>query len=80
MHIYYIILYYFILYYIILYYIHYIHQQDFSYWGISGNSPTSQKFAHSPCTWNNFFSHQRLISSPLNKDLHIINQQKLKLM
>ena len=58
----------------ILYYKCYTNQQGFPYWGIRGNPPTSQKFAHSPFTWNNFCLHQRLVSSPLNKNFHVINQ------
>ena len=38
-----------------IYYIYYIYQQGFSYWRIGGNPPTSQNFAHSIRTWNNFF-------------------------
>ena len=40
-------------------YVHYIYQQVFLYWGIGANPPSSQKFAHSPRTSNNFFPHQR---------------------
>ena len=47
-------------------YILYICQEAFPYWGIGGNPPTSQKFADSPCTWNNFFLHQKLVLSLLN--------------
>ena len=46
----------------------------FSLLGDRGNPPTRKKFAHSPCTWNNFSPHQRLIPSPLNKNFHVINQ------
>ena len=70
---YYIILYYIILWYIIYVYI-YIYQQGFPYWGIGSNPPTSQKFAHSRHTGNNFFPHQRLVQYPLNKNFHVINQ------
>ena len=59
---------------IILYYIHYIYQQGFPYLEIGVNHPIRQKFTHSPRTWNNFFPHQRLIPSPLNKNFHVINQ------
>ena len=48
-------------------YILYIYQEAFPYWGIGGNPPTSQKFADSPRTWNNFFLHQKLVLSLLNK-------------
>ena len=46
----------------------------FSLLGDRGNPPTSKTFAHSPCTWNNFFPHQSLIPSPLNKNFHVVNQ------
>ena len=46
----------------------------FSLPGDRGNPPTSEKFAHSPCTWNNFSPLQRLIRSPLNKSFHVVNQ------
>ena len=51
---YYVIYYimYHVMYYIMLCYMYYIYiyiYQDF-HWGIGGNSPTSQKFAHSPRT------------------------------
>ena len=62
--------------YIIYIYILYI-SAGFSLLGDRGNPPTREKFAHSPCTWNNFFPHQRLILSPLKKNFHVINQQKL---
>ena len=38
----------------------------FSLLGDGGNPPTSQKFADSPRTWNNFFLHQKLVLSLLN--------------
>ena len=44
------------------------------HWGIGGNTPTSQKFTRSASTWNNFFPHQTLVPSPLNKNFHVINQ------
>ena len=56
--------------YIYIVYILYI--AGFSLLGDRGNPPNSKKFAHSPCTWNNFFPHQRLIPSPLNKNFHVI--------
>ena len=68
------IIYIYILYICYIIYIYCIYQQGFPYWGIGGNLPTSQKFAHSPRTWTNFFPHQRLIPSPLNKNFHVINQ------
>ena len=76
-YIYYIYILYIYIYYIYIYIILYIlciYEQGFPYWGIGGNPPTSQNFAHSPRTWSNFFSHQRLIPSPLNKSFHVINQ------
>ena len=54
-------------------YTYYTYQQGFPYWGI-GLIPPLVIFAHSPCTWNNFFPHQRLIPSPRNKNFHVINQ------
>ena len=64
-HIYYICIY---MYCIILHYVIYIYQQGFPHRGIGGNTPTSQKLAHSCCTGNNFFPHQELVHSPLNKN------------
>ena len=68
----------FIYIYIYIYiYISYIYilyiSAGFSLLGDKGNPPTREKFAHLPCTWNNFFPHQRLIPSPLNKSFHVIN-------
>ena len=63
-----------------MYYVFYIYHiyiyisAGFSLLGDRGNPPTREKCAHSPCTWNNFFPHQRLIPSPLNKNFHVINQ------
>ena len=76
---YYIILYYIILYCIILYilYIYIYISRVFPTGGEGVILHTSQKFAHSPRTWNNFFPHQRLVPSPLNKNFLVINQQKL---
>ena len=77
MYIYVYIYMYYILYYVyilnLLYTLH-IYQQGFSYWKIGGNPPTSQKFAHSPNTWNNFFPHQKIVSTSLNKNFHVIKQ------
>ena len=42
----------------------------FPYWGIGGNPPTSQKFAHSPRTWNNFLPPTKVSSLPLNGQMH----------
>ena len=50
----------------------YISRVEFSLWGIERNLATSQKFAHSTSTWNNFFLHQRLVPSPLSKNCHVI--------
>ena len=71
----YILYIYYILYILCKYYIYYIiciiyiyiYQEAFPYWGIGGNPPTSQKFADSPRTWNNFYLHQKLVLSLLNK-------------
>ena len=41
--------------YYIIYIVLYIYQQGFPYWGIGDDPPTSQKFAHSRRTGNNFF-------------------------
>ena len=41
---------------IILHYVIYI-SAGLSPLGVGGNTPTSQKFAHSYCTGNNFFPH-----------------------
>ena len=66
--------------YIYIYYVFYICNiyiyisAGFSLLGDRGNPPTREKFAHSPCTWNNFFPHQWLIPSPLNKNFHVTNQ------
>ena len=57
-----------------VYIIYILYIAGFSLLGDRGNPPTSKKFAHSPCTWNNFFPHQRLIPSPLNKNFRVINQ------
>ena len=46
----------------------------FSLLGDRGTPPTRKKFAHSPCTWNNFFPHQRLICSPVNENFHVTNE------
>ena len=72
----YIYIYYiFYIYYIYILYIYILYiSAGFSLLGDRGNPPTSEKFAHSPCTWNNFFPHQRLIPSSLNKNFHVVNQ------
>ena len=55
---YYIMLYIYIYYIYVLHYVIYIYTyiyiSEFSLLGDRGNPPTSQKFANSPCTWNNF--------------------------
>ena len=53
--------------YILYIYIYIYISAGFSLLGDKGNLPTRKKFAHLPRTWNNFFPHQRLIPSPLNK-------------
>ena len=67
----------YILHYVIYIYVYVIYiyiYQGFSYWEIGANTPTSQKFARSNCTWKNFFLHQKLVSSPINKNFRVINQ------
>ena len=53
----YIYMYYIMLYIYIYVYIYNIYQ-GFPYWGIGGNTPNNQMFAHSLRTSNNFFFHQ----------------------
>ena len=72
MHIYYVYMH--CIYYIMLYIKYMYIFQGFPYRGIVGNPPTSQTFAHSPRSWNNFFPHQRLVPSSLKKNFQVINQ------
>ena len=46
----------------VLYISHIYISAGFSLLGDRGNPPTREKFAHSPCTWNNFYT----IPSTLN--------------
>ena len=56
----------------------YIYQQGFSTWGLGVIPSLAKNLLLQNCrTWDNSFPHQRLIPSPVNKNVHVINQQKL---
>ena len=53
--------------------IFYIYQQGFPYRGKRDHHPTSQTFAHSLCSWNNFFPTKGDFAPPLNKNIDVLN-------